>query len=181
MTVGTCVGPQGVVPLQGESEIKQITVGTDILTITGAASQTGDYLVCRNSADTEFFALTSSGVFVASSISGIGAQTVGGALTVTGAASLNSAVTVAKALTVTSSAVLSSLVSCGAGLNVTGAVSIASAVGFNGATAVGRIGIAAAGSTSTGASGADTTVNYLTVVNLVNSMRTALISVGICT
>ena len=43
------------VPLFGESQIEQQTLGNDILTLTGAASQTGDFLVCENSAGTEKF------------------------------------------------------------------------------------------------------------------------------
>ena len=49
------------VPLLGESEIKQQTLGDDILTITGAASQTGDFLVCQDSAGTEKFVVTKDG------------------------------------------------------------------------------------------------------------------------
>lgn len=53
MTVGTCSYNGQGVPLNGESEIKQVTLGTDVITITGVASQTGDFLVCRNSAGAE--------------------------------------------------------------------------------------------------------------------------------
>jgi hypothetical protein len=53
MTVGTCSYNGQGVPLNGESEVKQVTLGTDVITITGVASQTGDFLVCRNSAGTE--------------------------------------------------------------------------------------------------------------------------------
>ena len=42
---------QGV-PLKGESEIKQQKAAYDILTITGAVGQTGDFLVLQNSAGT---------------------------------------------------------------------------------------------------------------------------------
>ena len=49
------------VPLNGESEIKQITLGTDILTITGVTSQTGDFLVLRNSSNTEQFVVNVDG------------------------------------------------------------------------------------------------------------------------
>jgi hypothetical protein len=62
MAVGAVVGFEGNVPLLGESEIVQRTAATDILTITGASSQTGDFLVCRNSAGTEKFYVTSAGV-----------------------------------------------------------------------------------------------------------------------
>jgi hypothetical protein len=53
------------VPLFGESEIKQQTVATDILTLTGGASQTGDFLVCQNSTGTENFVISASGAISA--------------------------------------------------------------------------------------------------------------------
>lgn len=40
-------------PLFGESELTQTTTSKDIVTITGVASQTGDFLVCQNSSGTE--------------------------------------------------------------------------------------------------------------------------------
>ena len=49
------------VPLHGDSQITQRTAATDILTIQGAASQTGDFLVGRNSSETEKFSITSDG------------------------------------------------------------------------------------------------------------------------
>lgn len=61
MTVGTCTYNGMAVPLNGECEIKQNTLGTDILTITGATSQTGDFLVCRNSSGTELLSVNASG------------------------------------------------------------------------------------------------------------------------
>ena len=71
MAEGTCVGPQGTVPLQGECEIEQVTAATDILTITGASSQSGDFIVFQTSAGTEKAYLTSAGAFVASTLSAI--------------------------------------------------------------------------------------------------------------
>ena len=50
------------VPLRGESEITQVTAATDILTLTGATSQTGDFLVCQNSTGTENLVISSSGL-----------------------------------------------------------------------------------------------------------------------
>lgn len=41
------------VPLQGESEITQITAATDMITLTGASSQQGDFMVMQSSAGTE--------------------------------------------------------------------------------------------------------------------------------
>ncbi len=50
------------VPLFGESEIIQQTAATDILTITGASSQTGDFIACRNSTGGEVFSVSASGL-----------------------------------------------------------------------------------------------------------------------
>lgn len=61
MTAGSRTYEGRAVPLKGESEIVQETLGTDILTITGAASQTGDFLVCRNSSATEKAYVTKDG------------------------------------------------------------------------------------------------------------------------
>jgi hypothetical protein len=52
------------VPLNGESEIFQITAATDILTITGATSQAGDYLNLRQVGGTEDFSFTKDGTLV---------------------------------------------------------------------------------------------------------------------
>ena len=62
MTVGTSQGFAGqCVTTQGESLIKQLTAATDILTIQGAASQTGDFLVLRNSSETELWYVVAAG------------------------------------------------------------------------------------------------------------------------
>lgn len=50
------------VPLFGESEIEQQTAATDILTITGAGSQSGDFLVCQTNTGTENLVISSSGL-----------------------------------------------------------------------------------------------------------------------
>ena len=50
------------VPLFGEAEIKQQTAATDILTITGAGSQSGDFLVCQTATGTENLVISSSGL-----------------------------------------------------------------------------------------------------------------------
>lgn len=181
MATGSVVGFQGCVPLEGESTITQKTAATDLLTLKLATSGTGDFLVFTDSAGSELGCFTSSGVFVASTISGVGAQTVGSTLTVTGACSLNSSVTVSKDLNASSSVLVTGLASLASQLTVTKSASFASSVGFNGATPIGKSAVGAAASTSTGASGADSTGNYLTVVNLVNSIRAALISVGLVT
>jgi len=57
------------VPLFGESEIQQQTAATDILTLTGAASQAGDFLVCQNSTGGENLVVSSSGLI--SSVAGM--------------------------------------------------------------------------------------------------------------
>jgi hypothetical protein len=49
------------VPILGESEITQQTAATDIVTLTGATSQTGDFLVCQIAAGTEVLVVDVSG------------------------------------------------------------------------------------------------------------------------
>src|SRR3990167_4310681 len=50
------------VPLFGESKVTGNTAANDVLTIEGAASQTGDLLVLQNSTPTELFYVESDGV-----------------------------------------------------------------------------------------------------------------------
>jgi len=52
------------VPLMGESEIIQTTAGDDLVTLTGASGQTGDFLVGANSSGTEKFSIDASGNLV---------------------------------------------------------------------------------------------------------------------
>lgn len=61
MAVGTRTYEGLAVPLKGESKIKQRNADVDILTIDGAGSQTGDFVVCRTSAGTEKFVITKDG------------------------------------------------------------------------------------------------------------------------
>jgi len=49
------------VPLFGDFEIKQRTAATDIMTITGASGQGGDFIVCQIAAGTEKFVVDVSG------------------------------------------------------------------------------------------------------------------------
>ena len=49
------------VPLFGESEIEQQTAATDILTLTGATSQSGDFLVLQDVSGNELFVVGSNG------------------------------------------------------------------------------------------------------------------------
>ena len=53
MTTGTKTYKGLAVPLFGEAQITGQTAATDILTITGASSQTGDYLVVRDTNQVE--------------------------------------------------------------------------------------------------------------------------------
>ncbi len=61
MTEGTGTFMGLAVPLFGESEIQQQTAATDLLTLTGAASMSGDFLVLQNSTGTELVVISSSG------------------------------------------------------------------------------------------------------------------------
>ena len=49
------------VPLFGDFEIKQRTAGTDMMTLTGITSQTGDFIVCQDSAGNENFVVEEEG------------------------------------------------------------------------------------------------------------------------
>ena len=95
----------GLAPaLLGESEIKQQTAATDILTLTGAASQSGDFIVCQNSTGTEYFVVSSSGQV-----------TLGTAgLTIAGVAAFTGAVTMAGVSSTTSAGLTVSVTSTGA-------------------------------------------------------------------
>ena len=53
------------IPLFGEYEQKQTTIGTDMVTLTGKASMTGDFLVCQNSTGAESFVVGVTGSFAA--------------------------------------------------------------------------------------------------------------------
>ena len=75
MAEGTSTYDGLAVPLSGESEITQTTVGNDILTLTGAASQTGDFLVCQDVNGTENLVISSSGLVT----SAVGAAFTSGA------------------------------------------------------------------------------------------------------
>ena len=66
----------GLAPaLLGESEIIQQTAATDILSITGAASQSGDFIVAQNSTGTELFVVSSSGLVTAKGLNLSGVST----------------------------------------------------------------------------------------------------------
>lgn len=157
MAEGSRIGFQGNAPLDGETNIVQTVAGlaSDVLTITGAAGQTGDFLVCQNSAGTEYFALTSSGVFVASSISNVGAETVGGTLTVTGVTSLNNTVAIAKSALFVSS------------------------VGFFSKAPVAQPASSTACPAVEGAYGWNSSANFVAAVLLIHQCRRALQNLGL--
>jgi len=159
MAQGAIVGPQGCLALDAESTITQQTAATDILTITGASSQSGDFLVGESSDGTERFSLTSAGILVISSISDVGIANIGGKLTVTGVTSLNSAVNMSKTAT------------------------FASSVGFFAAAAVGTqaINSTAPPATTSGAYGWDSSANWIIAATALANIRTALVNLGLIT
>ena len=61
MAEGTKTFEGLAVPLFGESEIQQQTVASDILTLTGAASMSGDFVVLQDSSGNELFYITNEG------------------------------------------------------------------------------------------------------------------------
>lgn len=73
------------VPLFGESEIEAQTAANDILTLTGATSHTGDFLVCQNSAGSELAVIDVSGNITGASLD-ITGQLEAASLAVTGIA-----------------------------------------------------------------------------------------------
>lgn len=84
MATGTNTYNGQGVPLKGESQIVQNTAATDILTITGASSQSGDFLVCETSAGSEVFVVDVSGnLTVAGTLAVTGDSTFTGQVTLT--------------------------------------------------------------------------------------------------
>jgi hypothetical protein len=61
MTEGTKTYEGLAVPLYGESEIKQQALATDLLTLTGAASMSGDFMVIQNSTGAELIVVGCNG------------------------------------------------------------------------------------------------------------------------
>jgi len=76
------------VPLFGESEIVAQTAANDILTITGATSHTGDFLVCQDSTGSELAVIDVSGNITGVSLDVTGQVEVA-SLAVTGIATLD--------------------------------------------------------------------------------------------
>lgn len=64
MTVGSKTYNGLGVPLFGEFDIAQTTAATDIMTLSGMDSQTGDFIVARDSTGTERFAVEDGGNIV---------------------------------------------------------------------------------------------------------------------
>lgn len=58
MTVGNKTYKNLAVPLHGESEIRQVTAATDMLTLTRITGGTGDYLVTRDDGGSEGISIT---------------------------------------------------------------------------------------------------------------------------
>lgn len=65
MPEGTLAYKGLALPLNGEYEQKQINLASDMVTLTGVASQTGDFIVCQNSSGTEVFVVSSAGAITA--------------------------------------------------------------------------------------------------------------------
>lgn len=63
------------VPLYGESEIKQSTAASDILTLTAISGATGDFLVCQTAGGGEVFVVAADGQLTVGSTVTISAQT----------------------------------------------------------------------------------------------------------
>jgi hypothetical protein len=88
MPEGTTTYDGLAVPLSGESEIVATTAANDILTLTGATSHTGDFLVCQNSTGTELAVVDVSGNITGASLDVTG-QVEAATLAVTGIGTLN--------------------------------------------------------------------------------------------
>ena len=61
MSEGTGTYKGLAVPLLGESEIKQVTAATDIVTLTAASGATGDFLVAQTVGGGEVFVVDADG------------------------------------------------------------------------------------------------------------------------
>lgn len=89
MTVGTDSWKGLGVPLFGDFEIVQRTAATDMVTLTGATGQGGDFFVCRIAAGTEKFVVDVSGnITVAGTSALVGAVTASSTILSGGAISV---------------------------------------------------------------------------------------------
>ena len=88
MTVGDRTFKGLAVPLSGEFELTQTTIGTDLMTMTGKSGMTGDFLVLRNSSLTELLAIDANGAFeglvVSGSSKGVGFSSIATTAATTG-------------------------------------------------------------------------------------------------
>jgi hypothetical protein len=69
MTVGKDTFNGMAVPLKGDFEVVQRQAGYDIMTMTGVANQTGDFLVCRDSSGNELAGINVEGAIFAKDFS----------------------------------------------------------------------------------------------------------------
>ena len=83
MAEGTSTFEGLAAPLFGEYEQTQQTIANDMVTLTGKASMSGDFVVCQNSSGTELFYVDKSGNSVAA------ADAQSATLTVTGIGTLD--------------------------------------------------------------------------------------------
>jgi len=114
MAAGTQSFMGKALPITGNATITGVTAATDVLTITGAASQSGDFLVVKDSASTEHLVVSSSGLMTVTSFTATGNLTFNGlsssnlnaitiAVTTTGAIVADITASVANAIYVKSS------------------------------------------------------------------------------
>ena len=75
-------------PRLGEYQQVQQTIGNDMMTLTGKASMSGDFIVCENSSGTELFIVNVDGDIEATDIVASG-DVQGATLTCTGIGTLN--------------------------------------------------------------------------------------------
>jgi len=68
MTKGSRTYEGLAVPLKGEATIEQETAATDMLSLKGAASQSGDFLVCMDSDESENFVVDKNGAIALSKV-----------------------------------------------------------------------------------------------------------------
>jgi len=100
MAEGTKTYEGLAVPIYGESEIQQQTAATDILTLTGAGSQSGDFLVCQSNTGTEVFVVSSSGLLT--SAVGVSVTSIAASGAITASALSSTTVEAAVVVSVTS-------------------------------------------------------------------------------
>jgi len=120
------------VPLKGESEIKQQDATLDILTITGAVGQTGDFLVLQNSGGTERLVVDADG-----NMSITGTMTIAANITQSGGdVTLNGDVAIANSFGVTGfSTFTGGITQTGGDVTLNGDVTIGNSLAVDGGKA----------------------------------------------